>query len=213
MNYLPSIIISSPNQTFCQTSLDQILTSLSLPTNSTTHPDITVINSQTGWGIDQIRRFKTITQSRPVKAKNRAIIIYQAQNLTIQAQNSLLKILEEPPQATTLILITDNLSKLSDTIQSRCQIIKFGRGKTKNQDSLIISQKLSDNLNLSVQICKDKNSCLKTIQNQIIFYQKQLLGDPKPDIKHKIRLLQKSLSMLNSNVNPISTFDFFFLSI
>ena len=211
-NYLPSIIISSPNQVFCKTNLELLLTSLNLPTDLH-HPDIVSIDSLTGWGIDQIRRLKTITQSRPLKANNRIIIIHQAQNLTIQAQNSLLKILEEPPVSNTIVLVTDNLLSLTDTIRSRCQIIRSGNLKKKSKNSIKISSKLSDNLNLTSQVCKDKTTCFDIIKNQIIFFQKQLLTDPNLDTRHKIKLLQKSLSMLNSNVNPTSALDFFFLSI
>lgn len=211
-NYLPSIIINSPDQSFCQDSLKKILYNLDLPSNSP-HPDITNIDSLSGWGIDQVRQLKIITQSRPLKANNRAIIIHQAQNLTKQAQNSLLKILEEPPHQTTIVLITNNLSSLPDTIKSRCQIIKHNQTKPDQKTSLAISQKLSDNLTLSQKICKDRQSCVKIIQNQIIFYQQLLIKNPQIDTLYKIKLLQKSLSMLNSNVNPVSALDFFFLSL
>lgn len=212
MNYLPSIIISTTDDLLAQINLDSILTSLGLPTQST-HPDIITINHLTGWGIDQIRRLKIITLNRPIKANARAIIIHQAQNLTQPAQNSLLKILEEPPPANTIILLTNNLASLSDTIKSRCQIFRLNSNQINPSSQFTISNKIGDNLNLSSQLSQHKDICIDTIKNQIVFFQKQLIKKPCLDLKHKIRLLQKSLSMINSNVNPTSALDFFFLSL
>ncbi len=45
--------------------------------------------------------------------------------MTVEAQNALLKTLEEPPKYAIIILITDNKESLLDTIKSRCEIIKF----------------------------------------------------------------------------------------
>ena len=45
--------------------------------------------------------------------------------MTIEAQNALLKTLEEPPEYAIIILITSNKESLLDTIKSRCEIIKF----------------------------------------------------------------------------------------
>ena len=212
MNYLPSIIISTSDDLLAQANLDSILTGLDLPTKST-HPDIITIDHLTGWGIDQIRRLHTVVLNRPIKANARAIVIHQAQNLTIEAQNSLLKILEEPPPSNTFILLADNLASLSDTIKSRCQIIRLNSNQIDPSNQIVISGKIGDNLNLSSQLSRDKGACLDTIKNQIVFFQKQLVKKPSLDTKHKIRLLQKSLSMINSNVNPTSALDFFFLSL
>lgn len=211
MRYLSSIIITGSSQNLVDQKLKLILKSLDLPTTSN-HVDIINFDHQTGWGIDQIRRLQTITQTRPIKANHRAIIIHQAQNLNIESQNSLLKTLEEPNPKNTIILLVNNLSSLADTIKSRCQIIKTDQIKSTPDKAFIVSQKISDNLNLSAQLSKDKQSCIDTVRNQIIFYQKQLLNQPRIDLRHKIKLLQKSLSMINANVNPTSALDFFFLS-
>lgn len=57
--------------------------------------------------------------------KNRFIIIDQAEKLTQQAANALLKSIEEPPAGVHFILITSNLSMLLPTIRSRCQVFTF----------------------------------------------------------------------------------------
>ncbi|MDY2738201.1 DNA polymerase III subunit, partial [Intestinibacter sp.] len=49
----------------------------------------------------------------------------EAQKMTVEAQNALLKTLEEPPKYAIIILVTNNKESLLDTIKSRCEIIKF----------------------------------------------------------------------------------------
>lgn len=56
----------------------------------------------------------------------RVAIVRSAQKLNIAAQNTLLKILEEPPKNTMIILIAEDEKKLLPTIISRCQIKRFG---------------------------------------------------------------------------------------
>ncbi|HUL74515.1 MAG TPA: DNA polymerase III subunit [Vicinamibacterales bacterium] len=63
---------------------------------------------------------------RPFEAKRRVYIIDQADALTDEAQDALLKTLEEPPSAATLILITAYPDTLRPTIQSRCRRLRFG---------------------------------------------------------------------------------------
>jgi DNA polymerase-3 subunit delta' len=74
--------------------------------------------------------------------KNKIAIIDEADLLTVNAQNALLKTLEEPQKKCILILVCHNLTKILPTIQSRCLIKKFNLV----QDSEI-SQMLSDNQN------------------------------------------------------------------
>lgn len=67
--------------------------------------------------IDAIRRIKTTIKLK--SDKKRVITIVDANQMTIEAQNSLLKILEEPPENTIFILSTTNKDRLLDTVVSR----------------------------------------------------------------------------------------------
>ncbi|MGY8751291.1 MAG: DNA polymerase III subunit [Fidelibacterota bacterium] len=81
-----------------------------------------------------------------------------------ESANALLKILEEPPKNTTLILVTDKRSMLLPTILSRCQIINFPRLKIeiilkilesmniKNKDALQISSISDGNIHLALEL-------------------------------------------------------------
>ena len=74
--------------------------------------------------IAQIRKLQTDIIIKPHK-KYKIYIINQADSMTVEAQNALLKTLEEPPEYAIIILITSNKEALLDTIKSRCEIIKF----------------------------------------------------------------------------------------
>ena len=73
--------------------------------------------------IDQIRSLKSFLLLTSLKGHGKVGIINPADSMTYPAVNSLLKILEEPPEDTLLILLTDSINKLPSTIVSRVQII------------------------------------------------------------------------------------------
>ena len=72
-------------------------------------------------------------------------IINQAESMTIEAQNALLKTLEEPPEYAIIILITSNKEALLDTIKSRCEIIKFLPISLVDLNNYLISQGIDEN--------------------------------------------------------------------
>ena len=61
----------------------------------------------------------------PIISKNKVYIIDDADLMTTEAQNCLLKTLEEPPEFVTIILIGSKENSFLSTIKSRCTIIKF----------------------------------------------------------------------------------------
>ena len=77
--------------------------------------------------IDVIREFLIDKVSiRPNLSGKKVFIISEAEKLNTYSQNSLLKVLEEPPEYCTIILLCTRAEKLLPTIKSRCQMIRFG---------------------------------------------------------------------------------------
>ncbi len=74
--------------------------------------------------IDKIREIRRVSAMKPMEGL-RVVIISDADTMNVQAANALLKILEEPPPAMHLILITSRVNALLQTIISRCQEIRF----------------------------------------------------------------------------------------
>lgn len=90
------------------------------------HPDIVVIRPQgTRLKIDQMRSLQRQGSYRAMEGKRKVYIITEAEKMTPEAANSLLKTLEEPPGAMVLILVTSVYNALLPTIRSRCQAIKL----------------------------------------------------------------------------------------
>lgn len=75
--------------------------------------------------VEAVRELKKDVYIKPFFAERKIYIIPNAQKMTVEAQNALLKVFEEPPRFATFILLTNGLSKLLPTILSRGVIIKF----------------------------------------------------------------------------------------
>ena len=88
------------------------------------HPDCNLIypeENKTSISIEKIRSLKSSLELTSHQGNGKVGIIYPAESMTLSAANSLLKILEEPPDETLLILITESAKKLPDTVVSRMQ--------------------------------------------------------------------------------------------
>lgn len=91
-----------------------------------THPDHYLIEAEEKTiKIDELRQLQKSLMKAPLEAPLKVVIIDNAQEMTLQAANSLLKILEEPPKNTLFILIAPHLFRLLPTIRSRCRSIFF----------------------------------------------------------------------------------------
>lgn len=89
-------------------------------------PDVMVITPDGNMiKIDQMRILKKIAYLRPMMGKKRVFIVANAEKMNEEAANSLLKILEEPPLFSHIILVTSNPDMIKPTIKSRCQVLSF----------------------------------------------------------------------------------------
>ncbi len=92
------------------------------------HPDAFVlapIDDQSFLGIEQIRALHRFLMLQPALGTTRTALIDAADRLTDEAANALLKLLEEPPASTYLLLITSRPDALPGTVRSRCAELHF----------------------------------------------------------------------------------------
>ena len=96
--------------------------------DSKSHPDFIEINPDgKAIKIDQIRNMQERIAEKPIISNKKVYIINNADFMTEESQNCLLKTLEEPPEYAIIVLVTSNESKLLATIKSRCVFIKFNK--------------------------------------------------------------------------------------
>ncbi len=92
--------------------------------------------------ISQVRVLQEKLLLRPYSAKRRFVIVVDSERMKIEAANAFLKTLEEPPEDTTIIMITSHISTLLPTILSRGQNIKF-RNLSSDEISELLQHKYS----------------------------------------------------------------------
>jgi DNA polymerase-3 subunit delta' len=121
------------------------------------HADVTPIglDSRTEIGIDDIRGLRRLANLPPYEGKCKVFIIDEAEYLSTEAANSLLKILEEPPPRVVWLLLAAEEERLLQTIVSRCQRLELKPVPSERvQEVLVNSYNVdADKAKLLTQLC------------------------------------------------------------
>jgi len=96
--------------------------------------------------IEQIRSLQSKIQEKPIISNQKVYIINNAEKITKETQNCLLKTLEEPPEYAVIILIGNNESLFLDTIKSRCVILHFDQIKDDELKTYLINNYQMQNI-------------------------------------------------------------------
>lgn len=108
------------------------------------HPDIIELAPVKGvLRIDQVRRLLSALAMRPFNAEQRVVILSDAHTMNAEAGNALLKILEEPPAGTVMILTAPQRHDLMATISSRCRHIRFNPLSVQDLTDLLMKNQSS----------------------------------------------------------------------
>ena len=132
--------------------------------------------------IEQIRYIQRKIQEKPIISNKKVYIINDADKMTTEAQNCLLKTLEEPPEYSTIILIGSNENMFLSTIKSRCMIIHFSK---------IEDEKIRKYLEEKYELKDISTNMLEIFQGSI---GKAILLKDKKEQYEKIELIIKSIS-------------------
>jgi DNA polymerase-3 subunit delta' len=105
------------------------------------HPDLHVITPDGATvKIEQIRALQRELSYRSVAAGYKVYIIEGAETMTVQAGNSLLKFLEEPPSPVVAILLSPSAQAVLPTILSRTQLVAFGQGDREALENALAAE-------------------------------------------------------------------------
>ncbi len=110
------------------------------------HPDITELGGTEearSFHIDAVRALREEAYILPNEAPVRVFILCDVQSMTEQAQNALLKLLEEPPAHVRLLLTCENRSQLLETVRSRLFSVTLG-GISANEAAAVLRRRLPD---------------------------------------------------------------------
>ena len=135
---------------------------------------IGVENKQGMIGVDEALEVVKKLQLKSYEGGFKVMIIWMAEKMNIAAANKLLKLIEEPPEKTIFLLITENEDQIISTIRSRCQALHFPvlseqdianeliiREKCSESDALKIATQAEGNYNKAVHLLhQDSNDLI-----------------------------------------------------
>ena len=171
------------------TELDQLY---KIPDLHIINPDVTEENSIS---IEEVKDFIKSVMFKPFEEKYQIGLIIDSQKLTVEAQNALLKNLEEQPDHTVFILTVDNEKHLLDTIASRCvkQNIKDNTyGETTNELDIDLTK---DVVSLFSDVEKvadlDRNEILTILENLQLKTREKLHNEDSGTIAANTNILRQ----------------------
>jgi len=153
------------------------------------HPDVHLVDSSALFKaeaaaselikIDYIRQLQKDINLKPYEGRRKVFIVNNAHNLTAEAGNALLKILEEPPQDSLIILVSAKPALLFKTIISRCRIVKFyPLERAKLEEVLKKDYSLDDNLaHFLAYFSEGRVGCALRLKDADILRQKNKIID------------------------------------
>lgn len=208
----PATIISSASTDKIAKKLNYFCRQLKNPL-SPNNPDIFIIDQNTGWGIDQVRQIKHFLSRKPLLHQNKLVIIYQSEKLLPEAQNALLKNLEEPGINNYLILLSSNYHTLLPTIISRCRLFQIDSPKLSPKSKIIIpDSSVPKAMQQADELSLTKEEILPFLLDQLYLYHTKLTQKPDSSTQKTIKNIIKSIQLIKANVDPKNALDYFFLS-
>ncbi|HVF69919.1 MAG TPA: hypothetical protein VNA13_05135 [Xanthomonadales bacterium] len=177
--------------------------------------------NQNSIGIDEIKNLQVKIFLKPIQSERKTIIIEDADFLTVEAQNALLKVLEEPPNHTIIVLSVANIEALLPTILSRCKLVTLSAENLKlNPEEKIEFEEFIDNLSTmkvgkrlkkAENLAKDKDKAIEWIGKLILLLREKILTEARGtrdtrgtlDTLIVIKSFQELHTILKTtNVNP-----------
>lgn len=171
------------------------------------HPDIIHVRARKhakseklSISVDDIRDVQMDMQKKPYEEGIKVYIIHDAEKITEQAENALLKILEEPPSYIVIILLTNKQYSLLGTILSRCQIIKFSRAPEKEIENYLIAK---------MGTSKDQARYIAAFSDGIVKKALEFLND-EDFKKNRDKIVEMSKELYQKDkINILSYVDYF----
>ncbi|HZE64875.1 MAG TPA: DNA polymerase III subunit delta' [Pyrinomonadaceae bacterium] len=134
----------------------------------TDHPDVgIVVAPKRVLLVEQMRAIEREANYRPFEGKARVFIVEDADKLNDNSANALLKILEEPPPTSHIILLTSRPAWLLPTIRSRCQIIRFSPVAAAEIERYLTQEKIAGGEEARLRARKARGSLSRALDEDL----------------------------------------------
>lgn len=172
-------------------------------------------------GIASVREFQKQLIMAPYNSAIKMGVVKDAQALTVEAQNALLKTLEEPPPRTRLVLEAPSSDMLLPTIASRCHIIHLKESEWEQNDvtaimaviDQIAGAPIAQRIELIDEISKTRDDAKLWVGKAIAAVRKNMLEGKERNAAKILRGLLTAQNQLSGNVTPKLVLDNLFLSL
>lgn len=175
--------------------------------------DIEIVEFEKAIGIEDVRQIQKKIFLKPFRGSRKSIILMLSNGATIDAQNSMLKLLEEPPPSSIIFLVTDSYQSFLPTILSRAKIIEIKEEREIVESGLKQIQEIEgegDALSLAQTVSKDRDSAIIWLENAILSAREKMLKHISTDnsreealklrkMIHKLELTHYDLKTTNVN--------------
>jgi DNA polymerase III gamma/tau subunit len=173
------------------------------------NPDILIINEEKNIGIDKTRELKLFFQVKSWSGEVKTAIIINGERMTVEAQNSILKILEEPGKNNYIIITAQNPYLLLPTILSRCQLLK-GKGLPLTAEGDHFNRIISSGIKKRIEIFEELNelNAQEACKKLLVQGQHHLFaGKEKKATAKALVKIMKAQRMLQANLTADQVFD------
>lgn len=183
------------------------------------HPDLLYLDPSQKLGIDTARKIKQTFSIKPHSLKGRTVVLEDASKLTYDAQNSLLKTLEELPANSSLILGANSTNYFLPTVLSRCQIIKLDNSPAnENHIASVVVDEIEKLMTAEVA---DKFEYIEKLKNKpqflldlTVFFRAKMIEKPhSKQISEYLKKLMQAQEWAGANVNIRAILEYLMLEI
>ncbi|HEY6231940.1 MAG TPA: DNA polymerase III subunit delta' [Pyrinomonadaceae bacterium] len=140
----------------------------------TDHPDVGMVAAPKRiLLVEQMRLIEREANYRPYEGKARVFLVEDADKLNEASANALLKVLEEPPHTSHIVLLTSRPAMLLPTIRSRCQMVRFSPLSAEEIESYLLTNKLASAAEARIRARVARGSLGRAIADEFEDYVEQ----------------------------------------
>lgn len=179
--------------------------------DSNNNPDFTIIEPDGKViKIEQIRLMQEKILEKPIGGSKKIYIIRDADKMTKESQNCLLKTLEEPPEYVVMILLVQNEGQILNTVKSRCLRISFEKISDIELKDYILKNNILDNIDENMlKLCEGSIGKAINLKENEILYRSLIDILENLDKLDLVEILKKAEIIYKEKENILELLDYF----